>query len=191
MEAKRHGATIIHVDPRFTRTSAMADIHVPIRPGTDVAFLGGIINYILGNKRYFEEYVVNYTNAPCIISKDFKDTDDLDGLFSGWDSQKGHYDVTSWQYEGLEVTPSAGEREQFSGESESRQRGGNVITEKVDHTLEDPNCVFQILRRHFARYTPEVVEQICGSEKRLFLKVAEALCRNSGRDRTSAFCYSV
>src|SRR5437016_10794151 len=141
MEAKRRGATIIHVDPRFTRTSAVADIHVPIRPGTDVAFLGGIINYIIANKRYFEEYVVNYTNAPCIISKDFKDTDDLDGLFSGWDSEKGRYDSASWQYEGVEVEPAAGEREMFAGETEAKQRGGEVGKQKVDETLQDAQCV--------------------------------------------------
>src|SRR5690242_7668765 len=100
MEAKRRGATIIHVDPRFTRTSAMADIHVPIRPGTDIVFLGAIIRYIIENKRYFEDYVVHYTNAPCLISKDFKDTDELDGLFSGWDLENGRYNSASWQYEG-------------------------------------------------------------------------------------------
>jgi len=191
MEAKRRGATIIHVDPRFTRTSSMADIHVPLRPGTDVAFLGGIVNYIIEHNRYFEEYVVKYTNAPCIISKDFKDTDDLDGLYSGWDPEKGRYNSASWQYEGLDVTAAAGEREMFAGESETKQRGGDVMSEKVDETLQDPNCVFQILRRHFSRYTPETVEAICGVKKRLFIRVAEELCRNSGRDRTSAFCYAV
>jgi formate dehydrogenase major subunit len=191
MEAKRRGATIVHVDPRFTRTSAMADIHIPIRPGTDVAFLGGIVRYIIENKRYFEEYVVRYTNAPCLISKDFKDTDELEGLFSGWDPETGQYKIASWQYDGVDVTAAAGEREMFAGESESKQRGGNAMTEKVDNTLQDPNCVFQILRRHFSRYTPELVEEICGVEKRLFLRVAEELCRNSGRSRTSAFCYSV
>src|ERR1051326_5560177 len=130
---EKRGAKIIHIHPRFARSSAMADVHVPITPGSDVVFLGGIINYIIQNKRYFEEYVVNYTNAPCIISKDFKDTDDLDGLFSGWNPETGRYDIASWQYEGVEVTPSAGEREQFSGESEAKQRGGNATTENVDN----------------------------------------------------------
>jgi len=191
MEAKKRGATIIHVDPRFTRTSAMADIHVPIRPGTDIVFLGAIVNYIIENKRYFEDYVVHYTNAPCIINRKFKDTDELDGLFSGWDAEKGRYDSATWQYEGVEVEAAAGEREMFAGESESKQRGGEVMNEKVDNTLQDPHCVFQILRRHFSRYTPDLVEAICGVEKRLFLRVADELCSNSGRDRTSAFCYAV
>ena len=85
MEAKERGAKLIHVDPRFTRTSAVASQWVPIRAGSDIAFLGGIINYILQNERYFKEYIVPYTNAPVIVSEDFKDTEDLDGLFSGWD----------------------------------------------------------------------------------------------------------
>ena len=163
MEAKSRGATIIHVDPRFTRTSAVADLHVPIRAGSDIVFLGAIVRYIIENERYFREYVVHYTNASRIISKDFKDTEDLDGLFSGWNPETGRYEPSSWQYEGTES----------------------------DATLQHPECVFQILKRHFARYTPEMVEKICGISPRLFLKVAEALCRNSGRERTSAFCYAV
>ena len=162
MEAKRRGATLIHVDPRFTRTSAVADIHVPIRAGSDIVFLGGIVNYICQNERYFREYVVNFTNAATIISEEYKDTEDLDGIFSGWDADKGKYDCESWAY---------------GGES--------------DPTLEHPLCVFQITKRHFSRYTPEMVEEACGVPRQLFLRVAEELCRNSGRERTSAFCYAV
>src|SRR6478672_10760935 len=84
MEAKARGAKVIHVDPRCTRTSAVADLHVPLRAGTDIAFLGGIVNHIIQNQRYFREYVVDYTNAPVILRRDFSDTEDLDGLFSGW-----------------------------------------------------------------------------------------------------------
>jgi formate dehydrogenase major subunit len=164
MEAKRRGATVIHVDPRFTRTSAVADIHVPIRAGSDIAFVGGIVNYILRNEKYFREYVVHYTNAPAIVSDDFADTEDLDGFFSGWDADQHKYDTRSWSY------------------ADSGAR---------DFTLQHPKCVFQILRRHYARYTPEMVEQVCGIPPSQFLRVAETLCRNSGRDRTSAFCYAV
>src|SRR6476619_43663 len=89
MEAKKRGATIIHVDPRFTRTTAMADIHVPIRAGSDIVFLGAIVRYILENSRYFREYVANYTNAGALISEDYRDTEDLDGIFSGWEREKG------------------------------------------------------------------------------------------------------
>ena len=88
MEARRRGAKLIHVDPRYTRTSAMANTYVPIRAGSDIAFLGGIVNYILENERDFREYVVKYTNAPVIIDEEFKDTEDLDGYFSGWDPRR-------------------------------------------------------------------------------------------------------
>ncbi len=100
MEAKARGAKIIHIDPRFTRTSAVADTHVPLRAGSDIAFLGGIVNYILQNDKYFHDYVVAYTNAPTLVSEDFVDTDDLDGLFSGYDPQTATYDAESWSYEG-------------------------------------------------------------------------------------------
>lgn len=190
MEAKRRGATIIHVDPRFTRTSAVADMYVPIRAGSDIAFLGGIVNYIVQNDRYFKEYVVNYTNAPAIISEKFQDTEDLDGFFSGWNSDKEQYEVDSWSYEGRDTAPAAGAREMFTGEPRS-ERATQIGHEHTDPTLHHPRCVFQILKRHFSRYTPEMVEQICGIPKEQFLRVAETLCRNSGRERTSAFCYAV
>src|SRR5467141_1911638 len=102
MKAKLNGAKVIHVDPRFTRTSAMADLHVPIRAGSDIAFLGGIVNYILTNERWFPEYVNAYTNAATIISEDFRDTEDLCGVFSGFDPETCGYDTTSWQYEGMQ-----------------------------------------------------------------------------------------
>src|SRR5207344_3521656 len=101
MEAKARGATVIHVDPRFTRTSAVADLHVPLRAGSDIAFLGGIVRYILEEEKYFPEYVRSYTNASTIINEAFQDTDDLDGVFSGYDPETGSYDLSSWQYEGL------------------------------------------------------------------------------------------
>src|SRR5205823_392648 len=108
LEARERGAEVIHVDPRFTRTSAMATKHVGIRAGSDIAFLGGVIRYIIENERYFEEYVKTYTNAPTIIDEGFQDTEDLDGLFSGWDPADGKYDNETWQYEGMEATASAG-----------------------------------------------------------------------------------
>jgi len=96
MEAKARGATIIHIDPRFTRTSAMADTYVPLRAGSDIAFLGGIVNYILSEEKYFREYVVSYTNAATIVSEDFEDADQLGGFFSGFDPTTGTYDTSSW-----------------------------------------------------------------------------------------------
>jgi len=190
MEAKRRGATIIHVDPRFTRTSAVADVHVPIRAGSDIVFLGGIIHFILENERHFSDYVVNYTNASSIVTDEFLDTEDLDGLFSGWDKEKCQYDPKSWQYKDVEVGPAAGAREMFTGEPKS-ERGVQVGAKHTDPTLLNPKCVFQILKRHYSRYTPDMVERTCGVPRQLFLKVAETLCANSGRERTGAFCYAV
>jgi formate dehydrogenase major subunit len=195
MEAKRRGATLIHVDPRFTRTSAMADIHVPIRAGSDIAFLGGIVRYIIENERDFREYVLNYTNASVLIEDDFRDTEDLDGLFSGWNAEKGAYDVASWQYRGARAPSAAGNLEMLAdlGQAQAGEgsTGGPGSMEHRDPTLRDPRCVFQILRRHYSRYTPEMVEETCGIPRELFLRVAKTLCDNSGPERTSAFCYAV
>jgi len=214
MEAKRRGATIIHVDPRFTRTSALADVHVPIRAGSDIVWLGALVNHVLSNDLFFRDYVVAYTNAANLIDESFRDTEELDGLFSGYDPETGHYDPISWRYQPPEHM-NAEEREREAeleedarssskdgeGQKESHQAarseshgsGGAPVSWKGrrDETLEDPNCVFQILKRHFSRYTPEMVNEVCGIEPEQFAKVAEALTRNSGRERTTAFCYAV
>src|SRR5947209_8193585 len=173
MEAKERGATIIHVDPRFTRTSAMADLHVPIRAGSDIAFLGGIIHYILENDRAFKEYVVNYTNAAMIVRDGYRGPDELDGFFTGWDAAKGEYDPVDWQYEGMggEIA-AAGHKEVVPGGKEpDRPRGEDVTYARRDPTLQHPRCVYQILRRHYARYTPSVVSEICGVDPQVFVKV--------------------
>lgn len=207
MEAKARGAKVIHVDPRFTRTSALADVHVPLRAGSDIAFLGGIINYVLRNDKYFRDYVVAYTNGPDILREDYRDTEDLDGVFSGLDRDSRSYDNSSWQYEGTEVQAASGERDQEYEErtgggasvadaagGESHGSGGPAIPEgepERDETLTHPRCVFQVLKRHYARYTPERVEQICGVPQDLFRQVCELVTENSGRERTTAFAYAV
>src|SRR5690242_14354427 len=119
LEARERGAQVIHVDPRFSRTSAMATQYVPLRAGSDIAFLGGIVNYILTHGREFREYVAAYTNAAVIVSEDFRDTEDLDGLFSGWKPDTRSYDIASWQYEGVAVHAAAGHR----GHGESIDQG--------------------------------------------------------------------
>ncbi|MBV9770743.1 MAG: molybdopterin-dependent oxidoreductase [Bryobacterales bacterium] len=187
MQARERGATVIHVDPRFTRTSAVANMHVPIRAGSDIAFLGGIIRYILENDRYFSEYIVNYTNASAIIEDDFKDTEDLDGIFSGWKKNECSYDTKTWMYKDVSVEAAAGAREPSSGKPLEQ----TLKAEHTDPTLQDPRCVFQILKRHYSRYTPEIVEKTCGIPQDQFLRVADTLCHNSGRDRTGAFVYAV
>jgi formate dehydrogenase major subunit len=203
MEAKLRGAKVIHVDPRFTRTSACADLHVPIRVGSDIAFLGGLVNWVLSHGREFRDYVVNYTNAPVIIDERYVDAEDGDGLFSGWDPGSGRYDPSSWQYQGMRVAAASGQREQppkqpghdATHDPEHHGAMGAPLEAEqqpeVDPTLTHPRCVFQILKRHFARYTPELVEEVCGVPRALLEEVASSLADNSGPERTSAFCYAV
>lgn len=193
MEAKLKGATVIHVDPRFTRTSANATYHVPLRAGSDIAFLGGIVNYILEHDRWFHEYVLNYTNATAIVTEEFKDTEDLDGLFSGWDEGSKSYDINAWTYKHGRGDADSGRHEMKSGKPHRYGAAGPAETSDppTDPTLRDPRCVLNILRRHFQRYTPEEVERVCGVPHDAFVRVAEDLCRNSGRERTSAICYAL
>lgn len=199
MQAKERGATIIHVDPRYTRTSAVADLYAPIRSGSDIVFLGALINWVLTNERYFRDYVVAYTNASNIVREDFEDTEDLEGLFSGWRGSAGAADEdrTTEAHEGAkDASRGAGAYDTstwgFETEEVPRADGnGTVRLPKRDPTLQHPRCVLNVLRRHFSRYTPELVEDVCGTPRELFLKIAETLAANSGRERTTAFAYAV
>jgi formate dehydrogenase major subunit len=207
-EAKARGAKIVHIDPRFTRTSAIADLHVPLRIGTDIAFLGGLIKYVLDNELYFAEYVAAYTNAAALVGEEFVDSEDLDGIFSGFDPANRTYDESSWQYEPEEPPHSSSDDPSGAAEQKSTEQlpdvkhsdraqaagsGGPPIPAKPkrDETLQHPRTVFQILKRHFDRYTPEMVSEVCGIEPEVFLKVAEWVTANSGRERTTAWVYSV
>jgi formate dehydrogenase major subunit len=201
-EAKARGAKVIHVDPQYSRTSALADLYVPIRAGADIAFVGGIINYILTNEKYFRDYVVAYTNAPVILSEEFADTEDLDGVFSGLDRENRVYDAETWQYQGTEVAPASGARglgpevlaqirQTARGEAHGSHGANARPRPETDQTLQHPRCVFQVLKRHFARYTPELVERVAGVPPEAFRQVCELVTANSGRDRTTAFVYSV
>ncbi len=188
MKAKLKGGKLIHVDPRFTRTSAMADIYAPLRSGTDIVFLGGLINYMIQNEKYFKEYVVNYTNAATIVSGDFKDTEDLGGLFSGYNPDKKSYDIASWQYS---RNAPEGQPAGFSPPATELINAKFKGFPQEDRTLQHPRTVFQIMKRHYARYTPEMVERVSGTPRATFLKVAETLAANSGREKTSAIAYAV
>ncbi|MEV5304177.1 MULTISPECIES: formate dehydrogenase [Streptomyces] len=212
MEAKARGARIIHVDPRFTRTTALADVHVPIRAGTDIAFLGGIINHVLTEEKDFREYVLAYTNAASIVREEFQDTEDLDGIFSGYDPKTRRYNADSWQYEGAGVQAPAGDadqryqarvgHEELGGDHGPDPSGGGAEMQGAggapappgsvrDATLQHPRCVYQLLKRHYARYTPAFVEEVCGIPQATFREVCDTLTANSGPDRTSAFAYAV
>jgi formate dehydrogenase major subunit len=222
MAAKvEHGAKLIHVDPRFTRTSAVADIYAPVRAGSDIAFLGGVIRHVINSERwnsdpFFRSWVTNYTNAATIVGDDFMDAEDNHGVFSGLMESKGsvpewpyngflgEYDPKSWQYAGTHAAAAA---------DQASDRGGNGAAPKAgapsgppydglvrsllkpppqrDETLENPRCVFQIVKKHFSRYTPEMVERTTGCPQDIFLKVADTILANSGADRTTSFAYAV
>ncbi len=168
MKAKERGAKLIHVDPRYTRTSAAADLHVPLRSGTNIVFFGGLIRYAIENNLYFRDYVVHFTNASFLIDPAFKTPTDLEGLFMGYDPTRKSYDRSTWKY-------------QLDGEGNPRR----------DLTLRDPNSVFQLLRRHYGRYTVEMVEKVCGIPKVKFEETAKLFCGNSGRDKTGTITYAL
>ncbi|OBI89207.1 formate dehydrogenase [Mycobacterium asiaticum] len=192
-EARAKGAKVIHVDPRFTRTSAVSDRHIPIRAGSDVVLLGALINYVISNELWFSEYVVAYTNAATLINDDFRDTEDLGGLFSGFDPETGQYDPSTWSYaeqENGEHGASASAR----AAGHSHGSGGPVLPHARvlrDETLQDPRTVFQIVKRHYSRYTPEMVRDVCGIPLEDFDYLARAVTENSGRERTTCFAYAV
>ncbi len=193
MQAKEKGATIIHADPRFTRTSALADIYAPVRAGSDIAFLGGIIHYILERDLWFKDYVLNFTDIANIVGDDFRDTSELNGLFSGYDANDRTYHVESWQYKDTEM-PRSALAEHYVQTSMARSetsRQGHSGEPPRDLTLQNPKCVYQILKRHYAAYTPDMVERVTGCPQETFLKVCETLTQNSGRNKTTAWCYAV
>ena len=166
MEAKNNNdATLIVVDPRFTRTASVADIYAPIRSGTDITFLSGVLRYLIENNKINAEYVKHYTNASLLVRDDFAFED---GLFSGYDAEKRQYDKSSWNY-------------QFDENGYAKR----------DETLTHPRCVWNLLKEHVSRYTPDVVENICGTPKADFLKVCEVLASTSAPDRTTTFLYAL
>lgn len=165
-EAKAHNqAKLIVIDPRFTRSAALADFYCPIRQGTDIAFLSGVINYLLSNGKIQHEYVKAFTNASFLLKDEFTYKD---GLFSGYDEEKRDYDKSTWNYQ---IGPDG-----FA---------------MVDETLQDPRCVFQVLKAHVAQYTPELVERITGSPKDKFLKVCEYMASTSTPDRSMTSLYAL
>lgn len=165
MQAKDNGAALIHVDPKFSRTSARCDYHVPLRSGTDIAFLGGIVNYILESNSYFHDYVVNYTNASFIVGKgyDFKD-----GLFSGYDAKARKYDQSKWGFEkGPDGAPLR------------------------DATLKHERCVFNLMKKHYSRYTLKNVSDITGVSEENLLKVYKQFCATGKPDKAGTILYAL
>ena len=166
IEAKKdRKAKLVVVDPRFTRSAAVADYYAPIRAGADIAFLGGVVNYLLSNDKIHHDYVKLYSNASFLMNPDFKFED---GLFSGYNAEKRSYDKATWSYQ--------------------LDKDGFV---KVDETLQDPNCAFQLLKKHYSRYTPELVSKVTGTPKDQFLKVCEYIAETAAPDKTMTICYAL
>ncbi|QJT08991.1 formate dehydrogenase-N subunit alpha [Oceanidesulfovibrio marinus] len=165
LKAKAKGAVVMHVDPVFNRTSARADFHVPLRSGTDIAFLGGMIHYILENDKYFKEYVVNYTNAPMLVNSGFGFQD---GLFTGYDSKSRTYDKATWTF----------------------QMDENGIPIR-DESLQDPNSVFQLLKKHYSRYTLDKVSDITGVPQDKIIKVYEAYTATGTKNKAGTIMYAL
>jgi len=169
MKAKeQRDAKLVVVDPRFTQTAAKADIYAPLRSGTDIAFLGGMIKYILDNGLYFREYVVNYTNASFLVNPDFKMPGQLVGVFSGYDDKTRKYDKKTWTFQ-------------------MDEKG----VPKKDPTLKDPNCVFQLLRKHYARYNVDKVSAITGTPKDKLLEVYKVIGSTGKPNRVATVCYAM
>lgn len=169
MRAKeQRGAKLVVIDPKFTRTASKADLYVPIRSGSDVVFLGGLIKYIIDNNLYFKDYVVNYTDASFLVDPNFKTPEDLDGVFSGYDEQKRSYDKSTWKF----------------------QLDENGVPKK-DPTLQNPNCVFQLLKKHYSRYTIDTVSDITGAPKDKIEEAYKILASTGKPDRVMTECYAM
>ncbi len=160
-----NGGKLISVDPRYTRTSSKADTYAQLRPGTDIAFMGGLINYVLQNDLMHREYVVNYTNAAFIISDAF---DFDEGIFSGYDAQNFRYDKDSWKY-------------QLDAE-------GNTLR---DETLQHPRSVYQLMKKHYSRYTPEKVCEITGTAIQDYMEVARTFCSTGKAGKAGTIMYAM
>src|SRR5436309_7121441 len=176
------GAKIIHADPRFTRTSAMADIYARIRVGTDVAYFGGLINYVLQNNLFHDEYVRNYTNASFLVKTNYSFKD---GLFSGYDPKTRKYDISSWGYQ---IDTAASD----AYNSAHPPAGGAVAAlAKRDMTLQDPQTVFQLMKQHYSRYTPEMVSRITGIPQDQFTRIAHLVVQMGKPDKLTTIVYAV
>ena len=165
LRAQDKGAKVISVDPRYTHSSSKADLYAPLRSGTDIAFLGGMINYIINNNKYFKQYVVDSTNCPTVVSESFGFED---GLFSGFNADKKSYDKKAWAFE----------------------MDANGIPVR-DETLEHPRCVFQLLKKHYARYTPDKVCEVTGTPKADLLKVYETYAATGTPDKAGTIMYAM
>ena len=179
-KARENGAKLIVVDPRFNRTAATSNLYAPLRSGTDIVFLGGLMNYAIQNKLYNEEYVKYYTNALTLVNPDYKGPADLDGYFSGFNAEKKTYDGATWQYQ---------TEKQKVVDADGKEVEATVI--KRAASLDEPSTIWSLLKQHYSRYTPEMVERVCGTPKDKFLEVAELFCATGAPDKSGTILYAM
>src|SRR3977135_637945 len=184
------GAKIIHAAPRFSRTSAVADIYARIRTGTDVAYFGGLINYVLQNNLFHDEYVRNYTNASFLVKRAYSLKD---GLFSGYDAANRKFNTASWAYQGDTTAQAAYDKTQQEALAmgDAPPTGAGVAYAKRDMTLQDPQTVFQLMKQHYSRYTPEMVSRITGIPQDQFLRIAQLVGEMGKPDKVMTIVYAV
>ena len=192
--AQERGATWIVVDPRFTRSAAQADIYGRIRPGSDLAFYGGLINYILTKKLYHRDYVVAFTNAACLLRKDYE-FDPNTGLFSGWDPETKTYSDETWGYDvDHKEKWDTSEGSSFAWVNDEGTPDFTTPDLKVmkrDETLADPMCVLNVMARHYARYTPDVVAEVTGMDKDVMLKIWDVYASTGRPDKAGSILYAL
>ncbi len=199
-EARAKGAKYIVVDPRFTRSAALADIYAPLRSGTDIAFYNGLMKYIIDNDLWQKEYVQNYTNATFLVNPDFK-FDDATGLFSGWDDATSAYATDSWTYQVDQQIPWATGTDPATGAPApyawTKAPGVPAFTlpvnktAKKDPTMQDPNCVWQLMKKHYERYTPELVSNITGTPTDKLLEVYETFAASGAPEKSGTILYAM
>jgi formate dehydrogenase major subunit len=195
MAAREKGAKLIVVDPRYTRTAAVADIYAPIRSGADIAFLGALINHIIQNNYYNEEYIANFTNASYLINPDVGFDD---GLFTGFGAERGEqgsYDKASWSYQvedTKEWDTSAGAPFAWAAAAGvPKFDTPKVPVVKKDKSLKDPQCVFQLMKKHYERYTPDMVEKVVGMTKEQFIEIADIIGSTGADDKVGTILYAM
>lgn len=194
LKAREHGATFIVIDPRYTKSAAVADKYYPLRSGTDIALFGAITNYLLQNNLVNEEYVKSYTNASYLINPGYNFED---GMFAGWTEKDGKfsYDTTQWAYQVASLadwdTSATGAFAWTKGKNVPKFTTPKIPTVKQDPTLQDPQCVFQLMKKHYERYTPQMVEDVVGMTKEQFEELAKVVASTCTDDRSATFVYAM
>jgi len=193
-EARAKGGKYVVVDPRFTRSAALADVYAPLRSGTDISFFGGLMNYIIENNLWQKEYVANYTTASFLVNPDFK-FNNADGLFSGWDDKAKTYADATWKYQVAKEEPwDTTATGPYAWTTAPGVPAFTPLVNKVakkDATMQDPSCVWQLMKQHYARYTPEMVSKVTGCPQDKLLEVYEIFAATGAPEKSGTILYGM